>query len=96
MFAFGVPVRTVVGVAVTESLVSGVVGTLLGIGAGRLMLTWITTKMMPSIIEDIAIRNTALAPLQCQQSPEREAGDTRTFRQTGTGARRQGFPDSDR
>ena len=57
MFAFGVPLRTVLGISVVESLVSGLVGTMLGIVAGRVLLGWITTRMMPGIIEDIGIRN---------------------------------------
>jgi putative ABC transport system permease protein len=57
MFAFGVPVRTVVAIAVAESLVSGLIGTLLGIAAGRALLHWLTTSVMPGIIEDIAIHD---------------------------------------
>jgi putative ABC transport system permease protein len=55
MFAFGLPVRSVLGIAVTESVVTGVAGTLLGIAAGRLLLTWMITRMLPGIVPDIGV-----------------------------------------
>jgi putative ABC transport system permease protein len=55
MFAFGLPVRTVLGIAVTESVITGVAGTLLGIAAGRVLLTWMITRMLPGIVPDIGI-----------------------------------------
>jgi putative ABC transport system permease protein len=55
MFAFGLRVRTVLAIAVVESVVTGVAGTLLGILAGRLLLTWMVTRMLPGIVPDIGI-----------------------------------------
>ena len=55
MFAFGLPVRTVLAIAVTESVITGVAGTLLGIVAGRALLTWMITRMLPGIVPDIGI-----------------------------------------
>ncbi|MGZ4694622.1 MAG: FtsX-like permease family protein [Acidimicrobiales bacterium] len=55
MFAFGLPVRTVLGIAVTESVITGVAGTLLGIATGRVLLTWMITRMLPSIVPDIGV-----------------------------------------
>jgi putative ABC transport system permease protein len=57
MFAFGLPLRTVMTIAVVESLITGVLGTLVGIGLGRIVLGWMTTRMLPSIIPDIGIVN---------------------------------------
>ena len=55
MFAFGLPVRTVLGIAVIESVITGVAGTMLGIVAGRGLLTWMITRMLPSIVPDIGV-----------------------------------------
>ena len=57
MFAFGLPLGTVMTIAVTESLVTGLLGTIVGIGLGRLVLGWMVTRMLPSIIPDIGIVN---------------------------------------
>ena len=68
MFAFGLPLGTVMTIAIVESLLTGLLGTLVGIGLGRLVLTWIVTRMLTSIIPDIGIVNvmqwtTALAAI---------------------------------
>ena len=55
MFAFGLPMRSVLGVAVAESVITGLLGTLLGIAAGRLVLTWIVTRMLPDVVPDIGV-----------------------------------------
>jgi putative ABC transport system permease protein len=55
MFAFGVPLRSVLGVAVAESVITGVVGTLLGIGMGRLVLAWIVDRLLPQVVPDIGV-----------------------------------------
>lgn len=55
MFAFGLPLRTVLGIAVGESVITGVAGTLLGIAAGRVVLSWIVTRMLPDVVPDIGI-----------------------------------------
>jgi putative ABC transport system permease protein len=41
MFAFGVPVRDAVGIEVGESLITGVLGTLLGVGLGLAVVGWV-------------------------------------------------------
>jgi len=68
MFAFGLPLATVMTIAIAESLLTGVLGTVAGIGLGRVVLSWIVTRMLPSIIPDIGIVNvmhwtTALAAI---------------------------------
>jgi putative ABC transport system permease protein len=55
MFAFGVPIRAVLAVAVVESVITGVVGTVIGIAGGRLVLNWMITRMLPDIIPDVQI-----------------------------------------
>jgi len=55
MFAFGLPVRSVLGIAVAESVITGLAGTLLGIGLGRLVLSWIVTRLLPDVVPDIGV-----------------------------------------
>jgi putative ABC transport system permease protein len=61
MFAFGVPVRTVLRMATVESLVIGVLGTGLGLGIGWLLLDWLITGLLPQTFPDLGII-TAVAP----------------------------------
>lgn len=57
LFAFGLPVRRVVGLEVAEGLLYGVLGTFIGIGAGaainRWLLVGLTESSMPNI--DLAV-----------------------------------------
>ncbi len=55
MFAFGLPVRSVMLIAITESLLVGVFGTLLGVLAGRLVLEWVIRVLIPNTLPDIGI-----------------------------------------
>lgn len=59
MFAFGVPVRTVLRVAVVESLVIGVLGTGLGLVVGWLLLHWLITVLLPRAYPDLGIVTSA-------------------------------------
>lgn len=61
LFAFGLPVHRVALVAVTESLVIGVLGTVGGIVAGRLLLEWLMRAIVPDTLPDIGVV-TYLAP----------------------------------
>jgi len=61
LFAFGLPVHRVVLVAVTESLVIGVLGTVGGVLAGRLLLEWLMKVIVPDTLPDIGVV-TYLAP----------------------------------
>lgn len=53
MFAFGLPVRTVTRMTMIENLITGVLGTLAGLGLGFLALLWMMgsriTTMMPDV-----------------------------------------------
>ncbi len=55
MFAFGVRVRTALRMAVTESLVIGVAGTVLGFAGGLAMVWWMTQSLLASTLPEFAL-----------------------------------------
>ncbi|KAA0235136.1 MAG: hypothetical protein JJLCMIEE_01430 [Acidimicrobiales bacterium] len=55
MLAFGVRPRTVLLTEMGESLIIGVLATLLGIGLGRLIITWLVRVLLPSTMPDITV-----------------------------------------
>ncbi len=55
MFAFGLRVRAVLGVAIAESVVIGVIGTALGVLFGRLLLEWLVRGLIPETFPDVGI-----------------------------------------
>jgi putative ABC transport system permease protein len=55
MFAFGLPVRAVVGVSVAENAIAGAAGTLLGIGLGYGLLFWIVHSLVPESFPEIGM-----------------------------------------
>lgn len=55
MFAFGVPTWRVLGMAVIESAVVGVVATGLGILAGLGLLGWMVHVLLPTTLPDLAV-----------------------------------------
>lgn len=55
LFAFGLPVHRAVIVAVTESVVIGLIGTLGGVLAGRLLLEWLIRVIVPDSLPDIGV-----------------------------------------
>lgn len=55
MFAFGLPVRTATRMAVWENAIIGVIGTLVGLGAGSGYLWWFLTIRMPTILPELRI-----------------------------------------
>lgn len=55
MFAFGVPVRRVLGLSVVESLIIGVIGTVLGVGIGYLLLNWLIRVIIPETLPDLSV-----------------------------------------
>jgi putative ABC transport system permease protein len=62
MFAYGIPVSRVLRGTVAEAFAVGVLGTAIGIGAGRLLLAWIVNTNMPETMPDIGML-IAVAPL---------------------------------
>ena len=55
MFAFGVPLGTVLTNTVLESLIVGSLGTALGIGAGYGIVQYITQILLPGTLPDVSI-----------------------------------------
>jgi putative ABC transport system permease protein len=55
MFAFGLPVRTVLGLIMIESLIIGVIGTAVGVLAGRVLLQWLITVLIPETVPDLGV-----------------------------------------
>jgi putative ABC transport system permease protein len=53
LFAFGVPVRTGVRVTVVESVITGVVATLIGIGAGLVVVHWTMKDLLQDTLPDL-------------------------------------------
>jgi putative ABC transport system permease protein len=58
MFAFGLPLRSVVRMEVVESMVIGVLGTLVGLALGRLLLGWLIGSLLPETFPDIGVTPT--------------------------------------
>jgi putative ABC transport system permease protein len=55
MFAFGLPARAGLRVAMTESLVTGLLGTAVGLGLGLLVVAWMVTSLFPDVVPDLGI-----------------------------------------
>jgi putative ABC transport system permease protein len=55
MFAFGLPLRSVLGMEVVESLLIGGLGTLVGLALGRLLLGWMIGSLLPDSFPDIGV-----------------------------------------
>lgn len=56
MFAFGVKVRTALRMAVIESLVIGVLATLLGVAGGFAMVWWMTQVLLAETLPDFSLK----------------------------------------
>ena len=55
MVAFGLPVPTVVGMTMAESVLIGTLGALAGVGIGYGLLAWLVATTVPSVAPDIGI-----------------------------------------
>ena len=55
MFAYGLPVRAVLGMAVTESAILGVISTILGLAGGYLLLYWVVLALIPATMPDLGM-----------------------------------------
>jgi putative ABC transport system permease protein len=53
MFAFGLPVRTVVRMSVVESIVVGLAATLVGIGLGLAVLSYVFRVFLPEVLPEL-------------------------------------------
>jgi putative ABC transport system permease protein len=56
MLAFGLPVRTLVGMLTVESALTGLLGSVLGLGGGLLVLQWMMDYLMSETLPDFGIR----------------------------------------
>lgn len=65
MFAFGLPARVVMRTIVVEMFITAVVGTIIGIGAGYVALTWLlhmfTTETFPELGLPVVLEPTSVA-----------------------------------
>ncbi|MCY4654363.1 MAG: FtsX-like permease family protein [Dehalococcoidia bacterium] len=55
MFAYGLPARTVLGMAVIESTILGVISTILGLVGGYLLLQWVVIVLIPATMPDLGM-----------------------------------------
>jgi putative ABC transport system permease protein len=55
MIAFGLPVRTVLGMTTVESVLVGAFGTMLGVAAGYGLLAWLTATTIATVMPEIGI-----------------------------------------
>lgn len=55
MLAFGLPVGTLLGMLVVESLLTGLLGTLTGLGGGWVVLRWMVGSLLSETLPELAI-----------------------------------------
>ena len=55
MTAFGLPVRTVLGMITAESLLVGALGTVLGVAVGYGLLAWLTATTIAGVMPEIGV-----------------------------------------
>lgn len=61
MFAFGVPLRSAIRIAVTESLIVGTLGALLGIALGLAVVQWVLSTILPDTVPELGVAVTITA-----------------------------------
>ena len=55
MFAFGLPVRRVIGLEIAEGLMYGLLGTVVGVGAGAIIVRWVTTSVISTTMPELGM-----------------------------------------
>jgi putative ABC transport system permease protein len=55
MRAFGLPVRTVLGVVIKESAIIGIIATFIGLVGGIAFLQWMLTSLTTTTLPDVGI-----------------------------------------
>jgi len=58
MLAFGLPVRTVLGMTTVETVLVGAVGTVAGVFGGYALLRWMTATTIPAVLPEIGVTAT--------------------------------------
>jgi putative ABC transport system permease protein len=53
MFAFGLPVRSALAMSVAESLIKGILATLLGLGLGLALIGWVFYAFLPEVAPEL-------------------------------------------
>lgn len=53
MLAFGLPSRAVLRIAITESTLTGLLGTAAGVALGLAVLNWVVTSLLPDTFPDL-------------------------------------------
>jgi putative ABC transport system permease protein len=55
LFAFGLPLRRVIGLETAEGLIYGIAGTAIGMGVGLLVVRWVTTSVLSTTVPDMSV-----------------------------------------
>ena len=55
MFAYGLPVRTVIRMAVVESLIIGLLATAVGVALGALILSWVINVSLEEVLPELGV-----------------------------------------
>jgi putative ABC transport system permease protein len=58
MLAFGLPIRTLLGITAVETVIVGAAGTIAGIFGGYMVLRWMTATTIPTVMPDIGVTAT--------------------------------------
>ncbi len=58
MAAFGLPLRAILGMTVTEAAIIGTLGTLTGLAGGYALLSWLVASTVPSVMPEIGVTTT--------------------------------------
>jgi putative ABC transport system permease protein len=61
LFAFGLPLRRVIGLETAEGLIYGIGGTAIGMGVGLLVVRWVTSSVLSTTVPDMGI-DVSVAP----------------------------------
>jgi putative ABC transport system permease protein len=54
LFAFGLPVRRVIGLETAEGTLTGLLGTAVGLAVGTLLVRWVTTSVLSSTVPEMS------------------------------------------
>jgi len=58
MFAYGLPVRTVIRLAVVESMIIGLLATAVGVALGLLILSWVINVSLEEVLPELGVVST--------------------------------------